>query len=1405
MNGFQDAFISYGRADSKHFALKLYQALSDRDFKVWFDFEDIPLGVDFQNQIDDGIEKADNFLFLISPHSINSPYCRKEIELALKLNKRIIPLLHVEQIDRNTWQERHPNGTDAQWAEYQAKGLHSSFPNMHPAIGKINWVYFRENLDNFDTALTGLLDLFGRHRNYVRQHTILLAQALTWERHQKQVPYLLVGEHRTTAEDWLKIRFQDEQAPCTPTDLHSEYITESTKNANNLMTQVFLAYAHEDKAVMQKIRSSLRRESFTVWTNNTDIQTGEAAAQAIKRGIEQADNIVYLLSPHAVNSTYCQQELEYALALNKRIIPVLVAETAIETIPFVLRDLQHIDLTDNVEAEDYALDESQLLKVLHHEETYYSEHKQLLVKALKWQNQNQNPSILLRGYNLRSADAWLKIAQQRFGHPATEIQEQFIQVSLQQPPAVYLDVFISYSRADSDLARKLNDALQMQGKTTWFDQESIASGTEFQQEIYRGIEVSDNFVFIISPRSIRSPYCADEVEYAAKLNKRFVTILHQPVNPTELHPELAKIQWIDFNKSDADFTRTFGQLIRTLDIDRNHVHYHTKWSQRALEWQDKDQDPDLLLRGSEFTVAQDWLTTALEQTKHPQPTALQQEFLQASAQAITAAAAIEQQRQAELLQLQREKTKEAEARLAEQKKSAKRQKLFLSATTVGFVLSTFLGVVAFVSYGKALASRDTAQAAYAKAIAKSSDAFFASGKNLEALLEALRADQGLQAVRHPEQHPEIKDDIKAALQKSLYSLREHNRFDGHIAPVNAVAYSPDGELVVSGGEDNKIIIWQRNGKLLQTLDQHRDSVEAIAFSPDSQYIVSASIDQTIKLWQRDGTLIASWQGQTNDINSVTFSPDGLLLASAGADKKIKLWRRDGTLVRTFEGHTDEVQEVVFSPNGKFLASASSDQTVKIWQLDGELRQTLTGHRDEVTGVAFSPDGLLLASSSNDATVKIWQLDGKLLQTLIGHENAVRSVKFHPNGEVLASGSWDQTMKLWTLEGTVLETYTGYTNKIEDVAFSPEGDFIASANQNGIVTIWRQHQRFLNYLSEHDKAVNQVAFSPDGALIASASGDRTLKLWHQAPDKRWKLKQNLSLIHDDGVEVVVFSPDSSLLVTGGRDRKIRVWHPDGTLLHEWNVGTNIRDIAFSPDNQTIAIAGNNHHIQLRDRSGRLLHTLEGHRDAVRSVTFSPDGKHIASGSTDNTVRLWSSDGELLTTLTAHKGPITSVQFSPDNQKLVTGSEDKQIKLWQIESGQLTQLLTFEQHSDIVTDVAFSPDGQILASTGADNTIKLWRLDGTVLRTLYGHRNIVNDVAFHPTADILISASNDHKVIVWKLHEIMAEDMTAIKQTGCEWLQDFLSTNRTLEERDRQLCDGIIPEESTNLSATGRADL
>ncbi|MEQ9001772.1 MAG: TIR domain-containing protein [Coleofasciculus sp. B1-GNL1-01] len=1376
MNKFCHTFISYGRADSKAFATKLHKRLLKQGLKVWFDQNDIPLGVDFQNQIDDGIEKAHNFLFIIAPHSVNSPYCGKEIELALKLNKRIIPLLHVEQITQETWQQRNPKGTPQDWEVYQQKGLHSSFPNMHPAIGKINWVYFREGLDDFEASFAGLIDLLHSHADYVDQHTQFLAKALEWERHQKQHSYLLIGEERQQAEAWLKIRFKDEQPPCVPTDLHCEYITESIKNANNLMTQVIISYADEDRAKMEKIRRILRRKSITVWTNTTDIKTGEVFEEAIKRGIEQADNLVYLLSPDSVKSDYAQRELDYAVSLNKRIIPVLVRETPPEQIPSALRELQYIDLTDNVKEEDYHLDESQLLRILQQDAAYYNEHKILLTKALKWKRQHENPSILLQGYNLRSGESWLKVANKRTLHPPTPLIETFIAESLRQPLAESLDAFISYSRVDSDFARKLNDELQLQGKRTWFDQESIALGADFAQEIRQGIKACDNFLFILSPRSVNSPYCKDEVEYAASLNKRFVTVLHREVNSNELHRELAKVQWIDFNKNQRDFNVNFRQLVRTLDTDREHLRSHTKWSQRAIEWEEKGKSADLLLRGSEFAIAENWLMEAEQQKKQPAATSLQKAFIEASQNAIVVAEQEEKRRQATMLRLQEERMKEAEARLAEQIKSARLQKLFLARLSIALVAVSMFAATAFIQYCNSALNE-------IQAIRLSSEALLALNQDLDGLISTLRASKKIRQIPgyiafifRQEEKVYLQKSINRLLQEVVYTVKERNRLEKHTDEVVGVSFSSDGQTIATASADHTVKLWNMEGQelLISPLKGHEALVHSVEFSPDGKTIATASWDGTVKLWTSEGNLITTLDEHKLSVYDVSFSPNGKTLATASSDGTVKLWTSEGKQIRTLDSHSAGVLNVSFSPDGKTIATASADTKVILWSVDGENFQTLSGHKDWVWSVAWSPDGKTLASASRDGTIKLWNKDSEI-KTLNDHKSSVTSVSFSPDSKTLASASSDNTVILWSLDGENLQTLSGHKDWVWSVAWSPDGKTLASASKDKTVKLWKVKGKELQILQAHNSAINSISFS-DSKIFATVSWDGTAKLWTNDGQVLATLKG-----HTEPVYSASFSPNGNTLATASWDHTVKLWSRDGKELQTLSGHKGkVYSVVWSPNGKTLATAHEDGSVALWSLDSKLLQIIEGHDDIVNSVSFNPDGKIIATASWDTTAKLWTNEGKPITTLEGHTDGVHSVTFSPDGKLIATASEDKTAKLWTSEGQFIT---TLKGHDAGVSKVSFSPDSETIATASLDKSVKLWSRDGNELKTYKGHDEQVYGLSFSPNGQILASSDNAGQLILFNL-DLEPDDLV---QYGCQWVRDYLKNNPNVSKSDRTLCD------------------
>ena len=985
MKPFLDVFISYGRADSKGFSIQLRKYLISHGLKVWLDLDDIPKGVNYQTQIESGLERAHNVLFIMSPHSVNSVHCRAELDIAVRLNKRIIPLLHVPEIDQTTWLQHYPDQTEADWGRYQAEKRQfgdQRNPFLHPVIHRINWISFEEPNDAFEASCGELLDIIKRHQDYVETHTNLLIQALEWEHNQQRSQFSLVGQDLQTARDWLLTQF-NEQPPCKPTDLHCEFIAESVKNANNLMTQVFLAYAEEDKAIAEKIRYSLLRVGVTVWSSNRDIGTGQDFQQAINQGIEAADNVVFLISPEALKSTYCQHELDYALSLNKRVIPLLNSTVDAANIPSSLQRVQYIDLTDNIEEGDYKQDESQLLRALHQDANYYKDHKVLLVKALKWKQQQRNPGILLRGYNLQAAEAWLKTAQRRDRHPPTPVQAEFIEESLSQPPEASLDVFISYSRSDSEFARKLNDALQAQGKKTWFDQESIAAGTaDFEQEIYRGIERSDNFLFILSNRAIASPYCHREVEHAARLNKRFITVLHQPVSPQELHPELAKVQWVDFSQVGDHFYTGFNQVIRILETDRDHVHRHTQISLQALQWRQNNQSPDLLLRGGELETYKAWCAEAKQRPKQYRPTELQKAYLQAS---------------------------EA-ARQAAMREDKKRRRLVNSL--LGLMTAAFVGALGVSIYAVSQKQRaETFLRDQINLLSRQAQALVQNNQELDALLQATHAGQLITHAGAVE--PETKAMVVDALQESLVWVKAHNRVKAHKQEILDMALSPDGQLIATASEDRTVNIWDRNGRLIHSL-VHASAVDRLIFTSNGQYLVTQSRDRTVSVWTSQGELKHDNISYGSDIWSLALSPDGQWVAIGGKTGEVQIRRiEDGQPVQTLS-HGGALAGIQFSPDGARLASWDHQgDTFKLWRIrDGSLQQTL--EHSLVWEVIFSPNGQTLATRSGNNTVKLWSILGEARHTL-ELESSIYEFAFSQDGRLLATATSSGAVQLWQVE------------------------------------------------------------------------------------------------------------------------------------------------------------------------------------------------------------------------------------------------------------------------------------------------------------------------------------------------------------------------------------------------------
>jgi WD domain, G-beta repeat len=251
--------------------------------------------------------------------------------------------------------------------------------------------------------------------------------------------------------------------------------------------------------------------------------------------------------------------------------------------------------------------------------------------------------------------------------------------------------------------------------------------------------------------------------------------------------------------------------------------------------------------------------------------------------------------------------------------------------------------------------------------------------------------------------------------------KEIAQLRGHRHRVWTVAFSPDGSLLASGSSDQTIHLWDvATHSPLRVLKGHKGAVRAVAFAPRGRLLASGSEDQSIRIWDAAaGKLLQTLPNQKAVIRTVAFSPDGRQLASGGDDNAIQLWGAPAwKALRQFSGHEDWVRAVGFAPGGRFLASASDDQSIRLWRVSsGKTAGLLRGHRGKVFSLAFSPDGRMLASGSPDFTVRLWEVaSGAEVHVFTGHTDWVAAVALSPDGRKLASGSADTTALLWDVAG-----------------------------------------------------------------------------------------------------------------------------------------------------------------------------------------------------------------------------------------------------------------------------------------------------------------------------------------------------------------------------------------------------
>lgn len=282
-------------------------------------------------------------------------------------------------------------------------------------------------------------------------------------------------------------------------------------------------------------------------------------------------------------------------------------------------------------------------------------------------------------------------------------------------------------------------------------------------------------------------------------------------------------------------------------------------------------------------------------------------------------------------------------------------------------------------------------------------------------------------------------------------------FEAHKGGAFAVALSPAGDLVLSGGTDGTAVISNvATGKLVRALTRHTARVSAVAWSPDGSLVATAGDVAVILADARTSKTRFKLDMEGAPVTSVDFSPDGTQVAAGSLTGIVRTWSTSTGAVLAHFDHGGHVFCVRFSPDGESLASAG-DEAVRIWRLpSAETTHTLVGHRRSVESVAWSPDGKRLASVGDDRTLRVWSTSSAELQRRAGDaEGDLSAVAWGPSGQLATAGRegivrvYDTTS--WKLAATRDLRSDATKRRVLGLAWSRDGVLVA-ADATGRISI-----------------------------------------------------------------------------------------------------------------------------------------------------------------------------------------------------------------------------------------------------------------------------------------------------------------------------------------------------------------
>ena len=612
--------------------------------------------------------------------------------------------------------------------------------------------------------------------------------------------------------------------------------------------------------------------------------------------------------------------------------------------------------------------------------------------------------------------------------------------------------------------------------------------------------------------------------------------------------------------------------------------------------------------------------------------------------------------------------------------------------------------------------------------------------------------------------------------------------------ISKIIFSPDSKIIAGVADDHSIKLWRTDGELIGSLEGHQDQVNKLYFSPDSTLIISTSNDQLIQLWDISGKLVSTLSKNNKGVSQIIFSPNSQIIAIIDQDGVAKLWKHNGTLIKNLGNDIFGIREIIFSPNSQLIAVINEGNSITILNQRGQLIKKLEGSIYRVDNLNFSGDSNRFVYTSeklyNLYSIRLYKSNGKLEKS--EYTRSSTSTEFSTNDRYL--------FPFGILANSVFDLNNFKEENIGDniasnlYKFSYSDRLLAYVNDDQIVKMLDIELKESEVIDQHDGIVISLSFSNDEKLLTSINNITadnreftTVKI-NRVKDKKLikEIKANQAQISVDGSIVTSIKKNESNYqvtfdyVNGKKSQTIE--------------GEGNSNFVISPDGKKVAVVTNQkYYLDIWNTDGSKELTITGHDGWINSVSFSQDGEIIVSASDDKTVKLWNQAGDELETL-KHNDKVSLVTISPDSERIVFTSDDGQIQVWS-RDGSLIK--AWQGHEDKITTLKFNPNGNNFISASNDGQIKLWNRDGESFEELEGYENQNNTVGFSSNGQIIFATDNSNNIKLWNQQGNLLKNIDGVHSVDFNQYKNIITTISASPRQDKinmYLTNGFLFQET-----------